>query len=379
MNSLTKRNQNLDLLRTVAMLFVVLLHFTCYGIMNYGNAGGRDGGLQQVAFTSSGWFDYVITEIFAIFSSTGVNLFVLISGYFLVNKKFNLGRLVKIWVITVFYLFAVAIVLTLTTRVRIGLSDWINFLDPIRTNKYWFVKYYIELVLLAPFLALLAKSMSKKMYQCFLVVLSFMSLTFFKDIPFGNINGGNKGFSLMWFIYLFFVAAYLRLFNVHVCHKGKIALLIVAVMLLQIILPTYIGYRGTGRFLYGGIIFYNGFCFFLSLVVFLYSKDRTYKYTRIERLLVWVSPYTFGVYLIHTHPFIQTYLWGSDSVFADFGRLANGWLCIPIVLLSVITTFVVCILIDLVRTQLFGVARVNAGLDYITNRTINLTNKYFKI
>ena len=379
MNNLTKRNQNLDLLRTVAMLFVVLLHFTCYGIMNYGNAGGRDGGLQQVAFTSSGWFDYVITEILAIFSSTGVNLFVLISGYFLINKKFNLGRLVKIWVITVFYLFAVAIVLSSTTWVHIGLSDWINFLDPIRTGKYWFVRYYIELVLLTPFLALLAKSMSKKTYQCFLVVLSFLSLTFFKDIPFGNINGGRNGFSMMWFVYLFFVAAYLRLFNVHVHHKGKIAMLIVAVMLLQIILPSYMEYRGTGRFLYGGIIFYNGFCFFLSLVIFLYFKDRTYKYTRIERLMVQASPYTFGVYLIHTHPFIQTYLWGSDSVFADFGRMANGWLCIPIVLLSVIATFVACILIDLVRVKLFDVARVNTALDYITKHTINFTNKYLII
>lgn len=379
MNNPAKRNQNLDLLRTVAMLFVVLLHFTYYGIMNYGNAGGRDGGLQQVAFSWPGWFDYFLGEIFAIFSSTGVNLFVLISGYFLVNKKFNLGRLIRIWVITVFYLFAVAIVLTLTSRVHIGLSDWINFLDPIRTNKYWFVKYYIELVLLAPFLALLAKSMSKKTYQCFLVVLSFLSLTFFKDIPFGNINGGNKGFSLMWFIYLFFVAAYLRLFNAHVFHKGKIALLIVAVMLLQIILPSFLGYRSTRHFVYGGIINYNGFCFFLSLVIFLFFKDRSYRDTGLDRLMVWASPYTFGVYLIHTHPFIQNFLWGSDSVFADFEKLANGWLCIPMVLMSVITSFAVCILIDFVRVKFFDVAGINTGIDYVAKSTINITNKFFKL
>lgn len=368
------RNHNLDLLRTVAMLFVVLLHFTCYGVMNYGDAGGRTGGLQAVAMTIPGIFDYGVAEALTCFACTGVNLFVLLSGYFLVSKKFHLSRIVKIWVEMVFYLFAVVLALVAFTDVRPGLSDWVNFLDPIRTSKYWFVTYYIEMVFLAPFMGILARAMTKRQYQYFLLVATFFSLTFLKRIPYGELNGMNNGFGLPWFIYLFFVAGYLRLHVEKVKHVKAGIIVSLLLMMLQIVGVAYLGYRHTGVFRYSGPIWYNGFAFFLSVALFLYFKQRTWRNSIVERLGVWMAPYVFGVYLIHTHPFIQDFLWGWRSWFTDFGSHSNTWTAIPWDVCAAFIVFVLCVLIDYFRTKLFNVLHISEGIDYLSNQFMHKFN-----
>lgn len=87
------RNIYMDILKIISMFMVVLLHATNFGIQNIK--------------IEIGSINYFIVWIIRIFSMVAVNCFVLISGYFLCQKKENkeniLKKIIRLWVQTEMY------------------------------------------------------------------------------------------------------------------------------------------------------------------------------------------------------------------------------------------------------------------------------------
>ena len=102
-NGLTDRHprqSNFELLRIVAMLMIVFHHFAFHGELSYEGAGLSAPHL---------WYNLIIMD-----GKTGVNIFVLISGYFLVNdKELSLKRLLKLWGEVSFYAVVLNFVFTI--------------------------------------------------------------------------------------------------------------------------------------------------------------------------------------------------------------------------------------------------------------------------
>lgn len=89
----------------------------------------------------------------------------------------------------------------------------------------------------------------------------------------------------------------------------------------------------------------------LGAAVFLFLLFRNISIRRIIaiRMLKFCSPLSFGVYLIHTHPSVWNNLLSNRfSIFANYSSL----LCVILVLLSAVTIFFVCILVDFLRYAL---------------------------
>ena len=74
-----QRNSNLELLRIIAMVFIVSHHFAVHG---FGDCN----------FVISNPNNYLI-YLLSIFGKIGVDIFVLISAYFMVNSRFTLRKL----------------------------------------------------------------------------------------------------------------------------------------------------------------------------------------------------------------------------------------------------------------------------------------------
>ena len=74
-----KRASNIELLRIIAMFFVVSLHYLGKGgtLLPYGDEN----------FTFNTWFAWLIEA----FAYVAVNVYVLIAGYFLVDAKFKMA------------------------------------------------------------------------------------------------------------------------------------------------------------------------------------------------------------------------------------------------------------------------------------------------
>ena len=115
-----KRNANIELLRIVAMLMILTLHFNHFS--------GADLVLGESA--SSVQIFATILEAIAI---TGVNVYVLISGYFLSASNVKLSKMLQLIMQVYFYTFLISLAMIFVGTYRVGPGDKLD-----RTLKYLF-------------------------------------------------------------------------------------------------------------------------------------------------------------------------------------------------------------------------------------------------
>ncbi|MCS2449220.1 acyltransferase [Bacteroides thetaiotaomicron] len=350
MERVHRRESNFDILRSLAMLSIVLAH-----ALNYGMYKGK-----EISFYSS--MNSLFYPLFSTISSLGVELFVLITGYFLSGTTMRLDKIGKIWVETFFYSLVIALIFQFGTSYDVKLID---FVFPIRNNQYWFVTQYLGLLLLAPFLNLLVNILSKKKFQGLLFVLFMLVCTISFNIPYGNIIIEGAGTSLFLFIYIFLIGAYFRKHGFpHVIqmNSGKFFLIL---LLLQWLGGIAINMsRPIG--LYGGFsISYNGLSLLTAIMFFVYFKEIKVKDHLITRLILKTSSLTFGVYLIHEHACVRHWIWKEQLDLISYWNLPYYWI---IVILLCLAIFVICIMIDDVRRWLFEVFRITDLIDACSSK-----------
>ena len=94
-----RRLPNFEILRVLAMFLIIVGHFFVHGLRGEGNGVMLSYDGKSVLDTVS----FGIAQSLWVFSSISVNLYVLISGYFLVQSKAKWGKIPSIWMQTAFY------------------------------------------------------------------------------------------------------------------------------------------------------------------------------------------------------------------------------------------------------------------------------------
>lgn len=151
--------------------------------------------------------DLIFVDFFAIGGKLGVDLFVLISGYFLVNSVTTLKKFLKIvgqvWIYSVsillFFLFICPV------RLEISNHEIFHYFFPILYSVNWFATTYVCLLMITPVLNILLKKLTKRQLEIFL--LSFL---LFQSLLPTILQTSYQLNELGWFIVLYFIAAYLR-------------------------------------------------------------------------------------------------------------------------------------------------------------------------
>lgn len=75
------RNSNIELLRIIAMLLIVLSHYSIHGL-------GTD-----LAYS----LNLYIADVAGLGGKLGVTIFILISGYYMTESRFTARKLARIW------------------------------------------------------------------------------------------------------------------------------------------------------------------------------------------------------------------------------------------------------------------------------------------
>jgi surface polysaccharide O-acyltransferase-like enzyme len=136
----TNYKNGISLLRIIAMLMVLLLHFL--------GAGG--------ILESSEGVNYYCAWFIESFSYIAVNLFAIISGYCLYKKSFNHYKIISTWMIVFFY----SVTITLLFKIipffdrfyTVKSIDFVKALIPISSYQYWYFTASVLLFLFAPLL-----------------------------------------------------------------------------------------------------------------------------------------------------------------------------------------------------------------------------------
>ena len=333
-----ERNVSLDLLRVIAMMMIVTLH--CL-------AKGNVLSIQTPSIKIFAW----TLEAFCI---VAVNVYVLISGYFLIDSKFKIKKVLCLWGEVLFYSISLLIISKIF-GVSIGLKNTIYCLFPVLTKvNYWFVTIYLLMYILSPFVNILINHMSKRehfnLIMILIVIFSIISLV----LPYNSLIDNTNGTGIIWFIILYFVSTYIKKY-VKVTREKNLRNLILYVLFSLCIVGSMFFVEFIGNlFGHPGLVierFYlysTIFVFLASLFLFLFFRNIEIENSFVKRVVIFLSPLTFGVYLIHEHVLVRSVIYNNIFNFANYQEFPLP-LFIFIIFLSVFVIYIVCSLIEYIR------------------------------
>ena len=348
-----KRNYSVDLLKCISMLMVIVLHINQYGLKN----------VEYNAFGAIG----ITSALGQSFCVVGVNIFVLISGYFLSGKDAKISkenligqykRLIPLWIQVEMYSIGIYLVLCTISQsgVEFGYKQLIKQALPLMTNQYWFFTVYVLLILVSPFINQLLCGLERIEYRNMLIVL----IAVFSLMPtmniFGDISGTEYGYSLVWFIVLYCIGGYIRHFAIKSRRYGiwyfAFVILLFACRLLMIFGP---------RASYGILNLFSNtytsvFVLGASISLFLAFLKSRKQYKKTGKPIALVSSLSFAVYLIHEHNLFRDILWERLICLERFTDHEGE--CIIVMMICIITIYLFSVIVEYIRVKMLDLAMI---------------------
>lgn len=350
------RNTSIELLRIIIMLMIIGAHFATHGGFSF--AG--------ITIPKLWW------NVIEMGGNLSVVVFVMISGYFLINNdslKMNVSKIFKLGGVIVFYAIALLGLSTLIYPEYITKNNIINSFFPISNSLWWFASTYFILYLIHPFLNKLLLNLTKKQYQAYIV----FGLLIFSIIP--NITLGSNQLSfLIEFIMYYSIAGYIRLFDLFEDKKSNnwliwfIVLSIIKYLLY--LLPRLINFNHDwigAHFTY----VYNRnsiFTIIQTICLFMTFNKLNIKYNPVINK---IASTTFGVYLIHDSNLLRPIIWKDIFNVASYQNTA---LIIPYSIVVTIIVFICCSVIDLIRQIVFE----KPYMKFVNKYSGKIENVYYK-
>ncbi|MCQ2514930.1 MAG: acyltransferase family protein [Ruminococcus sp.] len=347
------RNSTLDIIRIIAVILVMSMHFLVY-----------TGFYQEVV---SGLPMFIMYNMRVVFL-TCVPTFIMLTGYLMCHKE--LSKKYYKGIINVLVIYAIATLLCMIVKCLfngelLNIKNYIfKLLDFTGANYGWYVEMYIGLYMLIPFINLSYNSLKTQKHKQALV-LTMICLTVIPAV-FNVYNFDSTYWWLhpttsysfqklfpMWWIYIYpltyyFTGCYLREYGLNI-KTGKLVIMLVLSILL---FGTYNYYRDYGttftELLYNH--WYSCEVYVVSVLSFsILLRIKTENYSdNIKLILFKISELTFGMYLISYifDKLIYTTLYKYVGTVAE--RLPYYFIVIPIIfLLSAVASFFMNILADL--------------------------------
>lgn len=327
------RNSSIELLRIIAMIMIVFHHFVYHGEFEWESS--------SIPITRL-WNNFIFMG-----GKIGVNVFVIISGYYLINndgKIFDIGRIAKFVGQVFFYSIAIYVIFGMIGISDIGVLSFIKSCFPITFSQWWFASTYFVLYLLHPFLNKLLCSLDKSLYQRLLVVL----VVCWSIIPTFTTSLYQSN-SLLWFVTLYSISGYIRLYGLNHKFTGKhyfVFFLICSFLTYaSSVVFTTLGnkwkfFESNSTYLYGQEKITT---LLISLCLFMMFVNLKLNY---HRWINKVASATFGVYLIHDNKIIRQCLWVDLFKNAQY---QDSLFLIPYSIIVVIAVYIACSAIDLLR------------------------------
>lgn len=346
-NSSKGRMANLELLRIVAMLLIVVLHFL-----------GKGGWLTELTEPSLPQTGYVAWGMEAL-AIGSLNVYMLLSGYFLIEGSFKVKRLLQLFLQVLFYSITIGL-----TPAAFGYLPEEGFSIyylatlclPVSTNHYWFMTAYFFMYLFMPLMALGVKKLTKKQFQIVLSLLIFVVCIVKSVVPI-PLSTDMQGYDCIWYMCVFLVAAYIRLYGVPFFQNVWRSLLVYlasAAGIFALTLALRFLYLRTGKlsnmltvsYNYNHILTLLASAAFFCLFCHIKIKDGAFS-----RFVCQIAPYTLGVYLWHEHIAIR-YEW-QEWLYVALGKPNGSIMLVLYTLLAAVLVFIIGILLDMLRSLLF--------------------------
>jgi len=288
---------------------------------------------------------------------TGINCFVLITGYFMCTSKITKKKFVELLVEVYFYRILIFFIFLIAGYNAFYFKDFLKMLFPFFTIRDNFTACFLLFYLFIPFLNKLINALTKKEHFLLLVLCTFI-YTLLPSFA-GTIVTFNY---ITWFMVLYIIASYIRIYPKKSYEDmGLWGILSVASILISwgsvIVLAWTAKISGHG----GAYFLVSDSNKVLAVVTavctFMFFKNLKMKNHKFINM---VASSTFGVLLIHANSdTMRRWLWRDTLNNVGY---YDSEMIVSHAVVSVIVVYTVCTIIDQIRFWLFerlGVVKNN--------------------
>ncbi len=325
---LSCRDSNMELLRILAMLLVLVVH-SCFHSL--GNPTTED----AVSTPLPIFLRYVVQSA----SIICVNVFVLLSGWYGINVRIR--GFAKFVFQVLFFSIGFFVYHFISNLPTLSL-DGFGTIFALKGSDYWFVKAYIGLYILAPILNMYVEKASRHQLRNTLI-----SFYLFQTIYGWYTSGASwfeLGYSTISFVGLYLLARYVRLYTPSFSKYSyrQDLLIYLLIVLFTAIVGFTLTFKGHGM---DNILYeYTSPLVILSSLFFLLAFS---KMKIQSKMMNWIASSAFAAYLFHTNRFFfdgvfckQIVIWSNTMNTFQFAIYTMGW---------ILLIFILAILMDKIR------------------------------
>ena len=327
------RNSNLEALRILSMILIIAHHYSCHGFMD-------------VEIEASA--NLYVIKMLHLGGKLGVDLFILLSAYFMSKSQFTMQKLAKILGEVCFYCVSIYLLFRffITPTRPLVFRDLLCSIFPIGFASYWFITNYILLMIISPILNAALENLSQKKQA----QLLFLGFVFWSVIPvFTNITYALN--NIAWFSYLYLIAGYIRN-NAVGAHRSScthfgIAVISYALVVLSAVLSVFIGRHTNSAFFIKNSTRFsdmNSPLILIASTALLLGCITAAPHC--NKIINFLASTMFGVYLIHDNFIAGPYIW--NSVF-HCRQFANAPHLMIHAVISIFSIFIFGVFVDLLR------------------------------
>lgn len=325
------RSSNLELFRIICMLMIVAHHYVLSGFLD------DNGPLVSSPSTQNSLFLW----LFGAWGKTGINCFMMITGYFMCTSKITLRKFIKLLAQVYFFRFILFFIFVITGYESLSGMRLVKLAMPFWGFSSGFVPCFIVFYLTIPFWTILVQNMNRRQHGLLLLLL-LSCYTLLGSVPTFKITFNY----ITWFGIIFLIASYIRLYPIPVFRKralwGYLTILSVVLAMTSVVLLQKI--LGANYFLLSDCNKF--FAVLVALTSFLWFNNLNLRYSR---LINTIGASTFGVLLIHANSdAMRQWLWKDVINAAGHYQLP----LFQLILFSIgviLAVFIVCNLIDQLR------------------------------
>lgn len=333
-----ERQSNFELLRIISMILIVAHHYAVHGGFEI---------TEKALSLNKIWI-----QILSLGGKFGINIFILITGYFMINSKFNIKKLIKLIFQVMCYTILSYVLLGLTGIVGFSsrgemIKGFLKAVLPIPYQTYSFVTAYVIIYLLSPYINILIKKMNQKQ----ILKLILLGIVMWSIFPtFLNADFSLSGNQIIWFTLLYIIGGYIRLypFKANLSNKSIIkGIGIYLLIVISVIVFDILGIRWN-IFNDNATYFANYYSFFLllsSIYIFNGFKNIDFK----SKVVNSIATLTFGVYLLHDNYFMREFIWEK---LLKVNTQYNSSLLLVKSIITIVLVFSICCFIDYIRCKL---------------------------
>ena len=357
-----KRKPDVDLMRIISMYAITLHH-----LLVHGRAIGK--------------YKFKELRLLNILTYWHVSSFALISG--IIGYKTNkYSNLLYLWIWTVFYSVGIFLLAKKFRPKWVEKSSIFYQFFPVIFIQYWYFTQYFGMYFFLPIInkgiSLLNKSELKMVCTSLLCIF-----VIYKDLmnPKSDSFRICSGYSVASFLILFITGAYFGKYKI--IFNGTINKIIFCFFCICVYISSSLICYYFGVFYYDSVLLLKLKALYIqrinsfpmlaqsfSIILFLMQL----KYNKyLGKIILFIGPLTFGVYLIHEHPLVRSYiireLFNKDPINLSLKAV------IKLTIFKAFIVFMICTIIDYFRELLFRLLRIRQFCIFIMNKITQIFEK----